>query len=146
MTLVWMAVITVIAAAASSFGCSSNYDYSSLLDNGCPEITVITVFEVETEQRPMFILQPQIFCALLRPVARPHRLAVCPIFGPLQNSEARHMHADNGATNFVIAIRLTYLVFRSNTSSIYQPLSCGYTDTIFVLSDQVVGSENGRRP
>ena len=71
----------------SSFGHSSNYDYSSLLDNGCPEITVITVFEVETEQRPMFILQPQIFCALLRPVARPHRLAVCPVFGPLQNSE-----------------------------------------------------------
>ena len=46
---------------------------------------------------------------------------------------------DNGATNFVIALRYTYLIYRSHTSSIYQPLSCGYNDTNKAIKMQNLG-------
>ena len=65
---------------------------------------------------------------------------------PLFENDHRFSHTDNGASNFVIALLYTNLIYRSRTSSIYQPLSCGYNDPIFGLSDSVLVSENDRQP
>ena len=58
---------------------------------------------------------------------------------PLFENDHRFSHTDNGASNFVIALLYKYLIHRSHTSSIYQPLSCGYNDTNKAIKMQNLG-------